>query len=78
MDGLSYALVIIGAVNWFLVGLFRYDAIVALFGGQDAILSRIVYSLIGLSGLWNLGRLFRQMQTKRMDEDIKRQEDVDD
>lgn len=44
-------LAIIGAINWGLVGLFQFDLVAALFGGQGAALSRIVYSLVGLAGL---------------------------
>lgn len=51
-------LTIIGAINWGLVGLFEFDLVASLFGGADAVLSRIVYSLIGLAGLINLGLLF--------------------
>jgi uncharacterized membrane protein YuzA (DUF378 family) len=43
--------VIVGAVNWGLVGLFRFDLVAALFGGQDAPLSRVAYALVGLSGV---------------------------
>ncbi len=51
---LSLGLVIVGAINWGLVGLFQFDLVAALFGGQDAALSRIVYSLVGLAGLYQL------------------------
>ena len=44
-------LAIVGAVNWGLVGLFQFDLVAALFGGADATLSRIVYSLVGLAGV---------------------------
>jgi uncharacterized membrane protein YuzA (DUF378 family) len=44
-------LVIVGAVNWGLVGLFQFDLVAALFGGQSAALSRVVYTLVGLSGV---------------------------
>jgi uncharacterized membrane protein YuzA (DUF378 family) len=44
-------LVVVGAVNWGLVGLFQFDLVATLFGGQSAALSRIVYTLVGLSGL---------------------------
>src|ERR687894_60857 len=44
-------LVIVGAVNWGLVGLFQFDLVAALFGGQAAPLSRVVYALVGLSGV---------------------------
>ena len=45
-------LVIIGAVNWGLIGFFQFDLVAAIFGGQSAVLSRIIYALVGLAGLW--------------------------
>ena len=51
---LTLVLVIVGAVNWGLVGLFQFDLVAALFGGQQAILSRIVYTLVGVAGLYQL------------------------
>ena len=50
----TLTLVIVGAVNWGLVGLLQFDLVAALFGGQDAALSRIVYSLVGLAGLYQI------------------------
>lgn len=47
-------LVIIGGINWLLVGLFQFDLVAALFGGAGAAISRIVYILVGLSALWQL------------------------
>ncbi len=52
IDWTAFTLVIIGALNWLLVGLFQFDLVAALFGGVDSILSRIVYTLVGLSGIW--------------------------
>ncbi len=54
----TLTLVIVGAVNWGLVGLFQFDLVAALFGGQDAALSRIVYGLVGLAGLYQIVPLF--------------------
>lgn len=54
-------LVIVGALNWGLVGLFQFDLVAALFGGQQAVLSRIVYVLVGLSGAYQLVPLFGAM-----------------
>ncbi|MCQ6276506.1 DUF378 domain-containing protein [Bacillus sp. V3B] len=51
---------IIGAINWGLIGFFQFDLVASIFGGQDSILSRIIYSLVGIAGLINLGLLFRQ------------------
>jgi len=59
---IALALVIIGAINWGLIGLFQFDLVATLFGGQDALLSRAVYSLVGLSGLVCLGLLFSPME----------------
>jgi uncharacterized membrane protein YuzA (DUF378 family) len=48
---IALVLVVVGAVNWGLVGLAQFDLVAALFGGQDAPLSRVVYSLVGLAGV---------------------------
>lgn len=59
MDRVALALVIIGALNWGSVGLFRFDCVAALFGGQAAAISRVIYALVGLAGLWCITILFR-------------------
>ena len=59
MDRLSLLLVIIGAVNWGLIGLFQFDLVAFLFGGQGALIARIVYALVGAAGLWSISLLFR-------------------
>ncbi len=51
---ITLLLIIIGGINWLLVGLFQFDLVAAIFGGQDAPLSRIVYILVGLSALWQI------------------------
>jgi uncharacterized membrane protein YuzA (DUF378 family) len=50
---------IIGAINWGLIGFFQFDLVAAIFGGQDSALARIIYGLVGISGLINLGLLFK-------------------
>lgn len=50
---------IIGAINWGLIGFFQYDLVSAIFGGQGAALSRIIFGIVGLAGLINLGLLFK-------------------
>jgi hypothetical protein len=55
---IALALVIIGAVNWGLIGLFQFDLVASLFGGQGVFLSRLVYGLVGLSGLICLSFFF--------------------
>ena len=63
MDTLALIISIIGCLNWGLIGLFRFDLVAWLFGGQTALGSRIVYALVGLAGLWCVTLLFRQMDT---------------
>ena len=59
MDTIALILSIIGSINWGLVGIFQFDLVAWLFGGQDAIISRIVYTLVALAGIWCLSLLFR-------------------
>ena len=60
MDTLALNLSIIGSVNWGLVGLFKFDLVAWIFGGQAAAISRIIYAVVGLAGLWCLTLLFRR------------------
>lgn len=60
LDTLALLLSIIGCVNWGLVGIFQFDLVSWIFGGQDAIVSRIIYSVIALAGLWCITLLFRR------------------
>ncbi|MEN1969551.1 DUF378 domain-containing protein [Lentibacillus sp. N15] len=65
------ALVIIGAINWGLIGLFQFDLVATLFGGQDAALSRVVYTLVGISGIFCLGMLFAPMGKDARDNSVR-------
>ena len=60
MDTLALILSIVGCLNWGLVGIFQFDLVAWLFGGQGAIISRIIYTVIGLAGLWLVSFLFRR------------------
>ncbi|WP_408956397.1 DUF378 domain-containing protein [Natroniella sp. ANB-PHB2] len=60
MDRTALIIMIIGALNWGLIGLFRFDLVASLFGGQTAMLSRIIYSIVGLAGLYSISLLFRE------------------
>lgn len=60
MDNTALVIAIIGALNWGSIGLFGIDLVATLFGGQTAILSRIVYTLVGISGLWCITLLFKE------------------
>ncbi|UNK49834.1 DUF378 domain-containing protein [Lysobacter sp. S4-A87] len=62
MKGLNLVtlvLLIVGGLNWGLVGAFQFDLVAALFGGQDAMLARVVYVLVGLSAMWQVVALTR-------------------
>lgn len=65
MDRLALLLVVIGALNWGLIGLFQFDLVASLLGGQASILSRIVYSLVGLGGIYAISFLFREREKVR-------------
>lgn len=60
LDRISLILVVIGAINWGSIGLFQFDIVSWLFGGQDAIISRIIYTVIALAGIWCISLLFRE------------------
>ena len=64
MDRISLLLVIIGALNWGSVGLFRFDLVAWVFGSQTALGSRIVYTVIALAGLWCVSLLFRAREER--------------
>lgn len=59
LDRIALLLVIVGALNWGSVGLFQFDLVSWIFGGQDALVSRIVYTLVALAGIWCVSLLFR-------------------
>lgn len=62
MDTIALILSIIGSINWGLIGLFQFDLVAWLFGGQSAVFSRIIYGLVGLAGLWCITFLFRRFR----------------
>ena len=62
LDRISLLLTITGALNWLLVGLFRFDAVAWLCGGQNALLSRVIYAVVGVAGLWCISLLFRERE----------------
>lgn len=58
-DRIALLLTIIGGINWGLVGVFKFDLVAYLFGGQTASVSRVVYTLVAIAGLWCISLLFR-------------------
>ena len=60
MDMIALILSVIGCINWGLVGLFRFDLVAWLFGGSGSLISRILYTLVGLAGLCCIPFFFRE------------------
>ncbi len=58
-DKIALLLTIIGAINWGLIGIFQFDLVASIFGGQAALVSRIIYTVVGAAGLWCISMLFR-------------------
>ena len=63
LDMNSLLLTIIGGVNWLLVGVFQFDLVAWIFGGQGALVSRIIYTVIGAAALWCITLLFKNRET---------------
>ena len=59
LDRIALALVIIGAINWGSIGLFQFDIVAWIFGGQGAVVSRIIYTLVAIAGLWCISFFFK-------------------
>lgn len=59
LDRIALLLVIVGALNWGSIGLFQFDLVAWIGGGQDAIISRIIYTVVAIAGIWCISLLFR-------------------
>lgn len=59
LDTIALVLIIIGAINWGLIGLFNFNLVDTIFGTMS-IISRVIYSLVGISGLWGIKLLFAE------------------
>ena len=68
MDKFALTLTILGALNWGCVGIFNFDAIAWIFGGSTATVSRIVYTIVALAGIWCISLLFRDRDRSRIEE----------
>ena len=64
LDRISLLLVIIGALNWGSIGLFQFDLVSWIGGGQDSLIARIVYTLVALAGIWSISLLFRPRESE--------------
>ena len=65
LDRIALLLTVIGGINWGLVGIFRFDLVAWICGGQDAIIARIVYTLVGIAALWRISLIFRDRDPVR-------------
>ena len=64
LDRFALILTIVGALNWGSIGLFKFDIVAWIFGGQDALLSRIIYTVVALAGIWCISLLFRERESE--------------
>ncbi|MBQ9673107.1 MAG: DUF378 domain-containing protein [Ruminococcus sp.] len=62
LDKIALTLLIIGGINWGLVGIFQFDLVAFIFGGQTGVLSRIIYIVVCLAAIWCVTLLFRNTQ----------------
>ena len=60
MNIIALILVIVGALNWGSIGIFGYDLVGAIFGGQLSVWSRVIFTIVGLAGLWSIYFFFRE------------------
>ena len=65
MNKIALTLAIIGCLNWGLVGLFQFDLVGWIFGGMDSIISRIIFVVVALAGLWCINLLFKDLGPER-------------
>ena len=63
MDRIAMIIAIIGSLNWGSVGLFKFDIVAWICGGQTSIAARIMYTVVGLAGLWCISLLFRSRES---------------
>lgn len=62
LDRIALLLTIVGALNWGSIGLFKFDLVGWLFGGQTSVISRIIFVVVALAGLWCISLLFRDRE----------------
>ena len=62
LDRISLILTIVGGINWLLVGLFQFDLVAFIGGGQAGLISRVIYTVVGIAALWCISLLFKEHQ----------------
>lgn len=70
INNVALILAIIGGLNWGAIGIFQFDIVAWVFGGQDSIISRIIYTLVGIAAVWCISLLFREeiVESEKPDE----------
>ncbi len=64
LDRIALALTVVGGINWGLVGIFKFDLVAWICGGQTSVIARIIYVLVGIAALWCIALLFRDTDEK--------------
>lgn len=72
LDKIALTILIIGGLNWGSIGIFQFDAVSWLFGGMGAIISRIIFVLVGLAAIWCISILFRDNAVSSEDRSVHR------
>ncbi|MDP4119945.1 MAG: DUF378 domain-containing protein [Bacillota bacterium] len=67
LNKFALSLLIIGGINWGSIGIFQFDIIGWIFGGQNAVVSRIIYTLVGLVAIWCISLLFKEDDVRTTD-----------
>lgn len=71
LDKIALTLLVIGGLNWGSIGLFQFDLVAFIGGGQTGIFSRIIYIIVGLAAIWCVTLLFRDTKDTMLDESVK-------
>ncbi|MCH5296089.1 MAG: DUF378 domain-containing protein [Ruminococcus sp.] len=72
LDKIALTLLVIGGLNWGSIGIFQFDIVAWIFGGQTGIVSRIIYIIVGLAAIWCISLLFRDTGEVAKDESLSR------
>lgn len=72
LDKIALTLLVIGGINWGSIGIFQFDIVAWIFGGQTGIISRIIYIIVGLAAIWCISLLFRDTGEEVNDDGLSR------
>lgn len=71
LDKIALTLLTIGGLNWGSIGIFQFDLVAWIFGGPTSIVSRIIYTIVGLSAVWCISLLFRSNEEREEREEVR-------